>query len=315
MSEWRDIDDKFDVQIKELEKQVLTNQRSIIQTLKRLHNEELFTSRKLDKEGEITQELSELKKTIINNNISFDKEIKELKEQFQLSLEVYDMKGNHKEIQKLEEVLRELFEEFAINYDSGNWTKWRDFFMKLREKLGGEKTGVYQVEGEHEVGWVESKPPSRCPLPKDSECTMQHMRSCMNCPLKNPSEQAILCPKCNRPSSHHIISGSEEWVCLTEEVTEPFKPRFEVRRGKFGLYFYDNELRKDLDLHEVIIKLRKLQIYEEGTHDHFSTSEKILVEKEALEFLFNWNPEFMSLDEIKRYNQLKEKYLKKKDHD
>lgn len=50
---------------------------------------------------------------------------------------------------------------------------------------------------------------------------------------------------------------------VREDLKEIFKPRYEVRRGRFGLYFYDNKLNKDLDLHEIIIKLRKLEIYEE----------------------------------------------------
>ncbi len=36
-------------------------------------------------------------------------------------------------------------------------------------------------------------------------------------PLKNPSEQDTLCPKCNCSSSLHIITGSEEWICPEKE--------------------------------------------------------------------------------------------------
>lgn len=79
-------------------------------------------------------------------------EIKELKERMEIQKRFYDIAERNEgkgtdwdwrvqiidRIINYEVVLRELFEEFAMNYDSGNWTKWRDFFMKLRDKLGGE---------------------------------------------------------------------------------------------------------------------------------------------------------------------------------
>ena len=55
---------------------------------------------------------------------------------------------------------------------------------------------------------------------------------------------------------------------VREDLEYIFKKRYEIRRGRWGLYFYDNLLRKDLDLNEVIIKLRKLQIYEKEVGDN-----------------------------------------------
>ena len=48
-----------------------------------------------------------------------------------------------------------------------------------------------------------------------------------------------------------------------DDLNKIFKPRFEIKYGRFGAYFYDNKLGMDLDLNDILIALRKLTLYEE----------------------------------------------------
>ncbi len=51
---------------------------------------------------------------------------------------------------------------------------------------------------------------------------------------------------------------------VKEDLKKIFKPRYEVKYGRFGAYFYDNKHEKDMDLEMVLRQLRKLQMYEQN---------------------------------------------------
>ncbi len=38
--------------------------------------------------------------------------------------------------------------------------------------------------------------------------------------------------------------------------------RYRIKYGRFGAYFYDNIMNMDLDLNNILTKLRKLDVYE-----------------------------------------------------
>ena len=245
------------------------------------------------------QELSELKKTIINNNISFDKEIKELKER----LDNYNLKcwipQGHRQT-NIEEVLRELILTFQPSLTFSE--RCGIIFEKeLLDKLGGDisvsvkgrETPLNQGIQQPVEPTAESQPPRHKDCMNCGNQSINYNKICQLChdfnnwiPKENPSEQdAGSARQTDYIKSKSIYIAKHYYPCNV--VNCPVKEASLAYEGNYYCIVHFIEMVQD---------------------DR--------CEKADLEFLFNWNPEFMSLDEIKRYNQLKEKYLPaEEDHD
>ena len=56
--------------------------------------------------------------------------------------------------------------------------------------------------------------------------------------------------------------NNNEWPW--KEYNETFPTRYEIKVGGFGAYFYDNKLKRDLDLNTILRKLRQLELMEKN---------------------------------------------------